>query len=193
MTAPTTWNLADLFESVVDVIGDRPSVSVPNAHDGPREFTLAELDERANRLAHALAERGVGVGDKVAVYGYNSNEWLEAQWAAWKLRAVPVNVNYRYVEGELTYLLDNSDSVAVVHGAEFSPRLANIRKDLPGLKACIAWADGSGEDISACGAEDYEAVLAASSPERGFGERSNDDVYMLYTGGTTGMPKGVMW
>jgi acyl-CoA synthetase (AMP-forming)/AMP-acid ligase II len=193
MTAPKTWNLADIFESVVDVIGDRPTLSVPNAHDGPRKYTLAELEERANRLAHALAERGVGVGDKVAIYGYNSNEWIEAQWAAWKLRAVPVNVNYRYVEGELTYLLDNSDSVAVVHGAEFAPRLGNIRGDLPGLLSCIAWSDGSGEDISACDAEEYEAVLAASSPERDFAERSNDDIYMLYTGGTTGMPKGVMW
>ena len=193
MSEPKTWNLADLFESVVDVVGDRPAVVVPNAPGGRREFTLAEVEERANRLAHALAERGVGVGDKVAIYGYNGNEWVEAQWAAWKLRAVPVNVNYRYVEGELKYLLDNSDSVAVVHGAEFSPRLANIRGELPQVKVCLAWDDGSGEDITACDAEDYEAALAAQSPERDFGERSNEDLYMLYTGGTTGMPKGVMW
>lgn len=193
MTAPTTWNLADLFESVVDVIGDKTSVVVPNAWDGRREITFAELEARSNRLAHALADRGVSAGDKVAVYGYNSNEWVEAQWASWKLRAVPVNVNYRYVEGELQYLLDNSDSVVVVHGAEFSERLANIRDQVPGLAACLAWEDGSGSDIASCGAEDYETVLAASSPERDFAPRANDDLYMLYTGGTTGMPKGVMW
>ena len=107
MSAPSTWNLADLYESVVDVIGDRTAVVVPNAAGGRREFTFEQQEARINRLAHALAERGVGPGDKVGVYGYNGNEWIEAQWAAWKLRAVPVNVNYRYVEGELQYLLDN--------------------------------------------------------------------------------------
>lgn len=193
MSAPNTWNLADLFESVVDVVGDRTAIVVPNAPGGRREYTFDQLEERANRLAHALAERGVGVGDKVAVYGYNSNEWIEAQWAAWKLRAVPVNVNYRYVEGELQYLLDNSDSVAVVHGAEFAPRLANIRADLPQLKAAIAWADGTDVDLDSAGCENYEEALAAVSGERDFGPRSNDDLYILYTGGTTGMPKGVMW
>ncbi|MCZ7628739.1 MAG: AMP-binding protein [Microthrixaceae bacterium] len=138
MSTPSTWNLADLFESVVDVVADRVAIVVPNAPEGRREYTFAQLEERANRLAHALAERGVGIGDKVALYGYNGNEWIEAQWAAWKLRAVPVNVNYRYVEGELQYLLDNSDSVAVVHGAEFAPRLANIRSELPQLKSALA-------------------------------------------------------
>ncbi len=193
MSEPKTWNLADIFESVVDAVGDRPAVVVPNAHDGRREFTLDDLEARANRLAHALSARGVGPGDKVAVYGYNGNEWVEAQWAAWKLRAVPVNVNYRYVEGELQYLLDNSDAKAVVHGAEFAPLLANIRGDLPGLEAALGWADGTSEDLEAAGSEDYEAALAAASADRDFGERSNEDLYMLYTGGTTGMPKGVMW
>ena len=193
MSEPKTWNLADLFESVVDVIGERPAVVVPNAHGGRREFTLAELEARANRLAHALATRGVGPGDKVAVYGYNGNEWVEAQWAAWKLRAVPVNVNYRYVEGELQYLLDNSDARAVVHGAEFAPLLERIRGDLPDLATAIGWADGTDVDLDAAGSEDFETVLAESSPERDFEERSNDDLYILYTGGTTGMPKGVMW
>jgi len=193
MTSPSTWNLADIFESVVDAVGDRKAIVGPNAPGGRLEYTLDDLEARANRLAHALAARGVEPGDKVAIYGYNGNQWPEAMWAAWKLRAVPVNVNYRYVEGELQYLLDNSDSVAAVHGAEFAPRLANIRGDLPQLKACLAYDDGSGADISACDAEDYEEVLAASSPERDFGPRSNDDLYVLYTGGTTGMPKGVMW
>jgi len=188
-----SWNLADLFESVVDVIGDRTAVVVANAPDGRRSFTFAEFEERINRLAHVLADGGVQPGDKIGVYGYNTNEWAEAQWAAWKLRAVPVNVNYRYVEGELRYLFDNADLAAVVHGAEFSQRIAAVRNDCPLLQTCVAWDDGSAVDISVCGALDYEAALAGSSPDRDFGARSNDDLYMLYTGGTTGMPKGVMW
>ena len=117
-----SWNLADLFESVVDVVPDRTALTVPNAVGGPQQRTFAELDARANRLAHALADRGISVGDKVGIYAYNSPEWVEAQWAAWKLRAVPINVNYRYVENELSYLFDNADLAALVHGAEFSPR-----------------------------------------------------------------------
>ncbi len=188
-----TWSLADLFESVVDVIGDRPAVVVPNAVDGRRELTYDQLEDRVNRLAHVLSANGVGPGDKVGVYGYNGNEWVEAQWAAWKLRAVPVNVNYRYVEGELKYLFDNADMVGLVHGAEFSPRIAAVRDDCPLLKVCVAWKDDSGADISECGALDYESALAAASPERDFAPRADDDLYILYTGGTTGMPKGVMW
>lgn len=188
-----SWNMADLFESVVDTIPEREALVVPDAPGGPRRFTYAELEARVNRLAHALVERGVAPGDKIGVYGHNSNEWVEAQWAAWKIRAVPVNVNYRYVENELRYLFDNADVVALVHGAEFSERIAAVRSDCPLLQACLAYDDGSGADISACGADDYEAVVGASSPERDFPERSDDDLYMLYTGGTTGMPKGVMW
>jgi acyl-CoA synthetase (AMP-forming)/AMP-acid ligase II len=188
-----SWNLADLFESVVDVIPDRTAVVVPNAPGGRRSITFAEFEERANRLAHVLAEGGVRPGDKVGVYGYNTNEWAEAQWAAWKLSAVPVNVNYRYVEGELRYLFDNADLTAVVHGAEFSQRIAAVRDDCPLLQTCVAWEDASAADISICGALDYESALAAASPDRDFDPRSDDDLYMLYTGGTTGMPKGVMW
>ena len=188
-----TWNLADLFESVVDVVGDREALVVPNAFGGPRRFSYAALDERANRLAHALAGQGVRPGDKVGIYGYNSNEWVEAQWAAWKLRAVPVNVNYRYVESELRYLFDNADVVALVHGAEFAPHIAAVRSDCPMLQTCLAYDDGSGVDSSVCDALDYEVTLGGASPERGFGTRSGDDLYMLYTGGTTGLPKGVMW
>ena len=187
------WNLADLFEAVVDAVPDRTALIVPNAVGGPRRLTFADLEERANRLAHALGDRGIGPGDKVGVYAYNAPEWVEAQWACWKLRAVPINVNYRYVETELAYLFDNADLAALVHGAEFSPRIAAVRDRCPLLKVCLAVDDGSGTDISVCGAEDYEQALAAASPERGFGERSGDDLYMLYTGGTTGMPKGVMW
>jgi acyl-CoA synthetase (AMP-forming)/AMP-acid ligase II len=188
-----TWNLADLFESVVDAVPDREALVVPDAVGGPRRLTFAQLDERANRLAHALADRGIGPGDKVGIYAYNSSEWPEAEWAAWKLRAVPVNVNYRYVEAELRYLFDNADFAALVHGAEFAPRIAAVRDDCPLLHTCVAIDDGTGTDISVCDAVDYEAALAAASPGRDFGARSDDDLYMLYTGGTTGMPKGVMW
>ncbi len=188
-----TWNLADLFEAVVDAAGDRCAVVVPNAPDGRREYSGREHEARVNQLAHALIERGVKPADKVAIYGYNSNEWLEAMWAAFKIRAVPINVNYRYMEGELRYLFDNADAVAVVCGAEFLDRIEAIRADLPQLTTVIAYDDGSGVSTTTGGAEDYEAVLAASSPERDFAPRSDDDLYILYTGGTTGMPKGVMW
>jgi len=187
------WNMADVFESVVAVIPDREVLVIPDAPGGRRVFTLGQLDERINRLANALAERGVGPGDKVGVYGYNGNEWVEAQWAAWKLRAVPINVNYRYVEAELRYLFDNADLAAIVHSAQFAPAIAAVKDGCPKLKGLLAFDDGSGQDISVSGSEDYEAVLAASSPLGNFEERSNDDLYMLYTGGTTGMPKGVMW
>ncbi len=187
------WNLADLFESVADAVPEREALVVPNAQGGPRRFTFAQVDERSTRLAHVLAEHGVGPGDKVGIYSHNGNEWVEAQFAAWKLRAVPVNVNYRYVEGELRYLFDNADLVAVVHGAEFSSRIAAVREDCPKLKLCLAFDDGSDHDISRCAALDYETALSAASPVRDFPQRSNDDLYMLYTGGTTGMPKGVMW
>ncbi len=188
-----TWNMADLFESVVDVIGDRVALVVPDAPGGRVELTFDEMEARINRLAHVLIDAGVRPGDKVGIYGYNGTQWVEGQWAAWKIRAVPVNVNYRYVEGELRYLFDNADMVALVHGAEFSPRIAAVRADCPTLAACIAYDDGSGEDITVCDAIDYEAATAAASPERDFGPRSDDDQYILYTGGTTGMPKGVMW
>lgn len=188
-----TWNLADLFESVVDVVADRTAVVVPNSPSGRIAFTFAELDERSNRLAHAFAERGVGAGDHVGIYAYNGNQWAETQWAAWKLRAVPVNVNYRYVEAELRYLFDNADLAAVVHGAEFAGRIAAVRDSCPTLRTCLAFDDGSGADISVCDGEDYESALASASPDRLDVTRSADDLYMLYTGGTTGMPKGVMW
>jgi acyl-CoA synthetase (AMP-forming)/AMP-acid ligase II len=187
------WNMANLFEIVVDAVPEREAMVVPNAPGGRRAFTYAELEARVNRLAHALAERGVKAGDKVGIYGYNGNQWVEAQWAAWKLRAVPVNVNYRYVEAELSYLFDNSDATAVIHGAEFADRVAAVRGGLPGLLTTLAYDDGSGADISASGSEDYEDAIASGSPDREFEPRSNDDLYILYTGGTTGMPKGVMW
>jgi acyl-CoA synthetase (AMP-forming)/AMP-acid ligase II len=182
------WNIADLTEHIVDTVPERPALIVA---DEPR--TYAQLEERANRLAHHLAAQGVGPGDHVGIYGFNSHAFVETIFAAYKLRAVPVNVNYRYVEAELRYLFDNADLVALVHDAQFAPRIAAVRDALPLLRHLIAIDDGSGEDFSPIGSVAYEDALAGASPVRDFGPRSDDDIYILYTGGTTGMPKGVVW
>jgi acyl-CoA synthetase (AMP-forming)/AMP-acid ligase II len=170
------FNLADLFESVVDAVPDREALVCDDLR-----LTYADLDARANQLAHALTDLGVGIGDHVGLHLYNGNEYLEAMLAAYKLRAVPVNVNYRYVEDELRYLFNDADLRVVIHEEDLAPRIAAVRGDAPDLAATIARG------------EEYEKTLAASSPERNFGPRSSDDLYILYTGGTTGMPKGVMW
>jgi len=182
------YNLADLWEMVVDTVPDAEAMVCAD-----RRLTYADADARANRLAHVLADRGVGAGDHVALYLYNGTEYLEAMLAAYKLRAVPINVNYRYVEDELRYLLDNSDAVAVVFHREFAPKLAALRADLPALVTHLAVDDASEADLEPIGALGYEDALATASPARDFAERSADDLYILYTGGTTGMPKGVMW
>jgi acyl-CoA synthetase (AMP-forming)/AMP-acid ligase II len=170
------FNLADLFEVVVDAVPDREALVA-----GDLRYTYRELDERANRLAHVLADGGVEPGDSVAIYSWNRAEWVEAWWAIFKIRAVPINVNYRYTGDELRYILDNCDAKAVVYEPEFTAVLDDLLPDLPQIKLAL--------EIG----EPYEAAVAAASPSRDFGERSPDDIYMLYTGGTTGMPKGVMW
>jgi len=182
------YNLADLWEKVVDTVADREALVC-----GARRLTFAAVDERANRLAHALAARGIGPGDHVALYLYNGTEYLEGMLAAFKLRAVPINVNYRYVEDELRHLLDNSDAAAVVFHREFVPKLASVRAELPELHTYVAVDDDSSHDLAPLEALEYEAALRGASPERDFEPRSPDDLYILYTGGTTGMPKGVMW
>ncbi|MGB2756057.1 MAG: acyl-CoA synthetase [Acidimicrobiia bacterium] len=187
------WNLADIWEAIVDMFPDRDSVITPNRFSGRQVLTFAEVDERATRLAHTLMDSGVQPGDHVGVYAYNSTEYVEAQWAAWKIRAVPVNVNFRYVEGELAYLFDNADLVALIHGREFIPRIANVLPSCPKLKTCIAIEDGTDEPLDAIGALSYDEALKMGSAERDFAPRSSEDRYIIYTGGTTGMPKGVMW
>ncbi len=182
------FNVADLLERVADTVPDHLALVCAE-----RRLTYAELDARANRLAHALQARGVGAGDHVALYLFNSTEYLEGMLAAFKIRAVPINVNYRYVEDELRYLLDDADAVAVVFHLEFAPKLEAIRPQLPKLRTFIAVDDGSAPAPATLDAYDYDAALAAAAPDRDFGPRSPDDLYLLYTGGTTGMPKGVMW
>ncbi len=187
------YNIADLFEHTVDAVPDRIALITDT---GVRR-TFAELDDRANRFAHYLLSQGVAPGDHVAIYAMNSEAWLLAMLGGLKVRAVPVNVNFRYVEAELKYLLDNSDSVACVFDAEYASRLAAVIDDLPTLNTCIHIGEGTdGESTTALKkmeSTSVENAMASMSAERDFGERSGDDQFIIYTGGTTGMPKGVVW
>ncbi len=182
------FNVADLIEAAVDRVPEREILVC-----GANRLTYAELDQRANRLAHYFQSLGLGHADHVGIYGHNSSYWIEAMLAAYKIRAVPINVNYRYVEEELLYLFDNADIAALVHDAQFAPRIERVQPQLPKLRYCIAINDGSGHDGSRIGAVDYEQAVRSSSPARDFPPRSGDDRYVLYTGGTTGKPKGVVW
>jgi acyl-CoA synthetase (AMP-forming)/AMP-acid ligase II len=191
-------NFADVFEVVADAVPDREAVVC-----GDRRLSYAGLEERANRLAHHLSAASVGPGDHVACYLPNGPEYLEAMLAAHKLRAATVNVNWRYVADELRYLLTDSDAKAIVYDTRFAPILAKVVDDLPLLGTrLVVGADGDpapfpGAGVSPFdevpGATGYEEALAGSSPERSFPTRSGKDLYVLYTGGTTGMPKGVLW
>ncbi|MGI8334911.1 acyl-CoA synthetase [Actinomadura scrupuli] len=186
-----SFNLADLFEIVADAVPDRPALVA-----GSTRSTYRELDERSNRVAHHLARAGIGPGDRVALLSHNRAEWLEAQIGAFKLRAVPVNVNYRYTAGELAHVIADSGSAALVGERSLIARLGPARSELTGLRHVVVLEDGSGEETP--GAVPYEAALAnAPGSREGLvapgTERSGDDLYLLYTGGTTGLPKGVMW
>ena len=170
-----TWNLGDLFEGVVDAVGDRLAVVA-----GSTRLTFRQLDERASRLAHVLEAEGVGPGDHVAVSLRNGNEYLEAMLAAFKLRAVPINVNTRYTVDELTYLIADATPRVILHEQD---RAEHIAASLAGGSPIPCLVRGPA----------YEAALARSEPDRPVVERSGDDRYLLYTGGTTGLPKGVVW
>ena len=143
-TRPFTF--ADTFEVVADTVPDTTAIVTED-----RRLTYAEVDERATRLAHVLAERGVGAGDHIGLYLYNGTEYVEAMLAAWKIRAVPVNVNYRYVEEELVYLFDDADLVAVIHHQEFTPTLAAVVHEVPGVHTFLCVADESGADLAGAG------------------------------------------
>src|SRR5688572_5995393 len=177
VAAPASLNFADVWEMAADACGDREALVC-----GSARRTYAQLEERANRLASHLLAQGVAPGDHVALYLENCPEYLEAMLACFKIRAVPINVNHRYVAGELRYLLDNSDVVGVLHGPQHADVLASV---LPELDR-VAWALETGEP--------YDAALDASSPGRpSVPDRGDDDRYIIYTGGTTGLPKGVVW
>jgi len=183
------YNFADLFELAVDKVPDRLALV-----DARREVTYRALDERATRLAHTLTDLGVQAGDHVGILATNCIEWVEALFAVYKIRAAVVNINFRYVEEELRYLFENSDIVACIYQREYGPLVAASRSAQPRLQhfVRIEWNDSTADD-SILAPLEFEAAVAAGSPERDFPERSGDDLYLLYTGGTTGMPKGVMW
>src|SRR5262245_14393519 len=172
-TSAVEFNIADLFERVADVAPDRVA-----AVCGTRRVRYRELDDRSTRLAHVLREMGAEPGTHVGCYMANSIGHLEAMVACYKLRAVPINVNYRYVDAELAYLFDDADLVGVVHDAAVRDRAARVA----GHRFTVDVDDPS-----------YEKLLAGAAATRDLGPRSADDRYVLYTGGTTGLPKGVIW
>jgi acyl-CoA synthetase (AMP-forming)/AMP-acid ligase II len=180
------FNLADLFELVAAEVPDREAIVA-----GDRRLTYRHLDERTNRLARHWVDAGLQPGAKVAIYGWNRAEWVESFLAAFKARLVPININYRYVAQELRYVLDNADAEVVVFERSFAPTMGEILPELPLVRETLVLEDG--DDGDAGDAVPYEDALASSSPAPLDIERSADDHYFLYTGGTTGMPKGVMW
>lgn len=181
-------NIADLAEHAIDAVPDRVALIC-----GDEQLTYAQLEEKANRFAHYLMEQGVREGDKVGLYCRNRIEIVIAMLGIIKAGAILVNVNFRYVEGELRYLFDNSDMVALVHERQYSDRVANVLPDTPNVKTVLVVEDGSDLDYQRYGGLEFYSAIADSSAERDFGDRSEDAIYLLYTGGTTGFPKGVMW
>ncbi|MFJ2725217.1 acyl-CoA synthetase [Streptomyces collinus] len=186
------YNLADLFESVVDVVPDREAL-VYLDHPGTgaeRRLTYAELDAAANRVAHHLIDSGIRPGEHLGLHLYNGVEYLQTVLGCLKARVVPVNVNYRYVEEELVYLYRDADLVALVFDGEFADRVAAALPRAPKLRLLLRVGTAAAE---VPGATPFTEAEGAASPERGFPARSGDDQFIIYTGGTTGMPKGVMW
>src|SRR3984893_11075377 len=182
------------------VIGDREFII-----QGNRRYTYAQIVERSNRLAAYLHSRGRGcrtersalpgheVGqDLLGIYAYNGPEYIEAMLGAWRARVAPFNVNFRYVKNELQYLLADSGATALLYHATFAPRVAEVLPDLSRLRVLIQIADDSGNDL-VHGAVDYESIVKSRPAQLPPVEPSPDDLYVLYTGGTTGMPKGVLW
>ncbi|MCV7398852.1 acyl-CoA synthetase [Mycobacterium fragae] len=201
MTDTTTqFTVPAVAAAVASAIGDRELVI-----HGERRYTYAQIIERSNRLAAYLHSRGLGchtersalagheVGqDLIGIYAYNGNEFVESLLGAFRARVAPFNVNFRYVKSELQYLLADADASALIYHAAFAPRVAEVLPNLPKLRVLIQIADESGNDL-VYGAVDYNSIIESGSPVPPPVQNSPDDLYVLYTGGTTGMPKGVLW
>ncbi len=194
------FDFAEVHEAIAAAIPERESIVCRD-----RRLGYAEVAERSRRLASFLVSRGLGVRrerralanhesgqDHLALYLYNGHEYLEGMLGAFKSRVAPLNVNYRYVEEELLYLFRNSRARAVLYHAEFAPHVAAIQAQIPAPLLLIQVADDSKHPLLP-GAVDYEAALASGSPRGPELRPSADDLYILYTGGTTGLPKGVLW
>jgi len=181
------FQLADLLECLCDA---DPDAAMLVAGDGTR--SRGELDRRANRLAHHLTGVGIGRGDHVGVYAYNRLEWVEALLACWKIGAAAINVNYRYVEDELRFIWRDSRMAALIYERGFARHVKALATDFPEIHSYLMLDDDAHADPDAPG-DEYEAALASQPDTREFAPRSGDDVYIVYTGGTTGMPKGVIW
>jgi acyl-CoA synthetase (AMP-forming)/AMP-acid ligase II len=189
----TKWNFADVWEAVAETLPEAPALT-----QGSRTQTWQETDHRADNVARWLLGAGVAKQDKVALYLYNCPEYLEATFAIFKVGLVPINTNYRYADDELAYLWENADAVAVVFHGVFAERIEGIRERIPGIRSWLWVDDGTAPCPS--WAVPYETVATDDATGDGAGERVRapwgrgpDDLNLLYTGGTTGMPKGVMW
>jgi acyl-CoA synthetase (AMP-forming)/AMP-acid ligase II len=190
------WNYGDILDAVGDVVpGDRPALI-----HGDRTITWSDLITRSNNLARNLLSNGAKPGDKIALYMRNRPEYLESMTAAFKARLTHVNVNYRYIDNELIYLLDNADATVCIYAAEFAPHIEHIRQQLPKVTQWIEVDDGNPgmADVPAYESATYKSLAYESLATSGDGmpltqARSSTDQLFIYTGGTTGMPKGVMW
>ena len=194
------FNLSTIFQTVAATVPDQEAIVWRD-----KRYTYAETDARIDGVAHYLVERGLGCHterdalenhqsgqDHLGMYLRNGNEHLEAMIAAYRARVAPFNINFRYVEQELIYLLTDANARALVYAGEFAPQVQSIRDRLPNLEVLIQVDDGSGNPLLD-GAVDYESIIGTTEPAGGMPTPSPDDVYLLYTGGTTGMPKGVLW
>ena len=193
------FNLATVSEAVCDVVSDREAIIFKD-----RRITYGALQDRSRRLANLLLDRGLGLHtprdqlrdwesgqDHLGIYLYNGNEYLEGMLGAFKARLAPFNINYRYVDEELVYLLNNAQTRVLLYHSSLADSVRTIRDRVPSIELLVQVADDGGDLLP--GALDYERALSESDARRPDVEWDPDDLYILYTGGTTGMPKGVLW